>query len=122
MTASTTSWGFPFRVGADGRTASDVERQVRDLIELVIFTEQGERINRPDFGSGARQLLFGAASPEVAAAVELLIQGALQRWLGDVMRVERLAVTAQDATLRIDIAWRLLATDEQQFVSLVREG
>lgn len=117
-----TVWGFPFRIGPDGRTAGDAERQVRDLIELVLFTEAGERINRPDFGSGARQLLFGAASPEVAAAVELLIQGALQRWLGDLLQVERLAVAAADATLRIDIAWRLLATDERQSTSLVREA
>jgi phage baseplate assembly protein W len=118
-----THWGFPFRIGPDGRTAGgDAERRVRDLIELVLFTQAGERINRPDFGSGARQLLFGAASPEVAAAVELLIQGALQRWLGDVLQVERLAVAAQDAVLRIDIAWRLLATDERQSTTLVQGG
>ena len=116
-------WGFPFRIGADGRIAGgDAERQIRALIELVLFTDAGERINRPDFGSGARQLLFGAASPEVAAAVELLIQGALQRWLGDVLQVERLAVAADEATLRIDIAWRLLASDERQSATLVQGG
>lgn len=118
-----TQFGFPYRIGADGRTAgAQTEQHVRELIELVLFTDAGERINRPEFGSGARQLVFGAASPEIATAVEFLVQGALQRWLGDVMQVERLAVAAQDSTLRIDVVWRLLATDERQSTSLVREA
>lgn len=116
-------FGFPYRVGGDGRTArADPDAHVREMVELVLFTDAGERINRPEFGSGARQLVFGAASPEIATAVEFLIKGALQRWLGDVLQVEALDVAADDSTLRIDIAYRLLASDERRSVSLVREA
>jgi phage baseplate assembly protein W len=114
---------FPYRIGGDGRTGgSDLDHHVRDLVELVLFTAPGERINRPEFGAGARQLLFAGASPEIGTAVEFMVKGALQRWLGDVLQVETLDVAAEDSTLRVDIAYRVLATDEQRTTSLVREA
>jgi phage baseplate assembly protein W len=116
-------FAFPYAVGGDGRTmAADPDAHVRQMVELVLFTSAGERVNRPDFGSGARQLLFAGSSPEIATAVEFLVKGALQRWLGDVLQVESLGVAADDATLRIDIAYRLLATDERRSTTLVREA
>src|SRR3954451_10439894 len=114
-----TQFGFPYRVGGDGRTiGADTDAHVTDMVELVLFTTVGERVNRPDFGSGARQLVFAGSSPEIATAVEFLVKGALQRWLGDVLQVEDLAVEADDSTLRIDIVYRLRATDERRTVSL----
>jgi phage baseplate assembly protein W len=115
-------FGFPFRIGGDGRTqGADAERHVRELIELVLFTDRGERLNRPDFGSDTRQLVFAGASPEIATAVEFLVQGALQRWLGDVLQVERLGVVTGDGRLAIDVVYRLVATDETGSVSVERE-
>ena len=52
----------------------------------------GERVNRPDFGSGLLQLVFAPNSPELAAALQFTVQAALQRWLGDVIEVQRLEV------------------------------
>ena len=119
----TVHFDVPYRIGADGNTGgADPDRHVVGLVELVLFTDAGERINRPDFGAGTRQLVFAGSSPEIAAAVEFLVKGALQRWLGDLLQVERLEVAAEDSTLRIDIAYRLLATDERRSVSLVREA
>jgi phage baseplate assembly protein W len=117
-----TEFDFPYRIGGDGRTGSaDADRHVREMVELVLFTSPGERVNRPDFGAGARQLVFAGASPEIATAVEFVVKGALQRWLGDVLQVERLDVAVEESTLRIDIAYRLLATDERHSTTLVRE-
>lgn len=49
---------YPFRFDGGGRTATaDDDRHIRDLIEGVLFTNPGERVNRPDFGSGLGQLL-----------------------------------------------------------------
>ena len=79
---------FPFHVDGsapDGRRPSDDEH-VRDLIEQVLFTRPGERVNRPGFGSGLQQLVFAPNSPELAAAVQFLVQGALQQYLADVIR------------------------------------
>jgi phage baseplate assembly protein W len=85
---------FPFQLDARGRTATvDDEKHVRDLIELVLFTSTGERVERPDFGSDLQQLIFGPATPELAATIQSLVQGALQRWLGDRLRVDSVDVT-----------------------------
>ncbi len=117
-----TQFGFPYRIGGDGRTqGADLERHVRDLIELVLFTDRSERLNRPEFGADTRQLVFAGASPEIATAVEFLVQGALQRWLGDVLQVEGLDVVAGDGRLSIDVAYRLLASAEAGRVTIERE-
>ena len=60
--------------------------------------------------------------PEIATAVEFMVKGALQRWLGDVLQVETLEVAAEESTLRVDITYRVLATDERRTTSLVREA
>ena len=97
---------FPLHFDSRGRTASaDPDDHVRDMIEQLIFTNPGERVNRPDFGSGLLQLVFAPNSPELAATVQFTLQAALQRWLGDVIEARELEVTAVDSTLRIDISY-----------------
>ncbi len=75
---------YPFHFDGRGRTGQSSEDEyIRELIEQVLLTAPGERVMRPDFGSGVRELLFGAASPEVATATQYLVQSSLQRWLAD---------------------------------------
>jgi phage baseplate assembly protein W len=93
---------------------------VRDMLELVLFTAPGERVNRPDFGCGIATLLFAGNSPELALSVELTVQAAVQRWLGDVLAVEALGVSADDATLTIDLSYRLRRTGESRNTQLTR--
>ena len=84
--------GLPLRVTGRGRTALvDDESYVRGLVEQVLFTRPGERVNRPDFGSGVDQLVFAPADDELAQATKALVHGALQRFLGDLLRVEDVA-------------------------------
>ena len=78
--------------GARRKRADD--DHIRDLIEQVLFTAPGERVNRPTFGSGLMQLVFAPNSDELATATQFLVQGALQQWLGDVVQVEAVAVSA----------------------------
>ena len=58
------------------------------MIEQVLFTMPGERVNRPDFGSGVMQLVFAPASDEMATAAEFLVRGNLQQWLGGFLESE----------------------------------
>jgi phage baseplate assembly protein W len=106
---------FPLHVDSRRRTAQTTDADhVRDLIEQLIFTRPGERVNRPGFGSGLQQLVFAPNSPELAAAVQFLVQGALQQYLADVIDVDRVQVDAVDASLQVEITYVLRRTGEVQ--------
>ena len=112
---------FPLHFDARGRTASAaLEDHVRNLIEQLVFTGHGERVNRPDFGSGALQLVFAPNSPELAATVQFTLQAALQTWLGDVLDVSELTVSADDARLTIDLGYVIKSSDQTRTARLVR--
>lgn len=112
--------GFPYRLDSRRRTADPgLSDHVRDMIEQLIFTSPGERVNRPDFGSGLLQLVFAPSSPELVATVQLTLQAALQRWLGDVIEVRALDVRAEDATLTVDLTY-LVRTLGQEYSTSFR--
>lgn len=104
---------FPFRFDNQGRTASaDDPAHVRQMIEQVLFTNPGERVNRPDFGSGLLQLVFAPNSDTLAAALQANVHGALQRWLGDVIEVQNLEVDNRDSKLTVTLVYSLHRTGE----------
>lgn len=108
----------PLRIDARGRTAeATVDEHVRFLVEAVLFTAPGERVGRPEFGSGLRHLVFGASSEQMAAAVEALVHGALQRWLGDVINVESVQATSDEATMTVVVAYSRLSDGERTIAS-----
>lgn len=110
-----TNLDFPFHFNALGRTATaGTEKHIRNLIEQLLFTNPGERVNRPDFGSGLQQLIFAPNSPELATALQFTMKAALQRWLGDVVEVQALEVESRDATLRIVVQYGIRLTGEQR--------
>lgn len=85
---------------------------VRDMIEQFLFTNHGERVNRPDFGSGLLQMIFAPNSQELASTLQFTIQAGLQRWLGDVLEVLNLDVSSEDSSLRVFIQYRLRQSGE----------
>ena len=106
---------FPFHFDGRGRTAeTDDDDHIRDMIEEFLFTNSGERVNRPDFGSGLLRLVFAPNSPELAATVQLTIQAGLQRWLGDVILVQKVEVTSEDATLNVIVQYVVNRTNQAQ--------
>ena len=93
---------YPYEIDGRGRTAAATsDDHIRHLIEQVLFTNPGERVNRPDFGAGVMQFLFAPGNDEMAAATEFLIRGELQQWLGDLIQVE--AVQVRAATIESDV-------------------
>jgi phage baseplate assembly protein W len=112
---------FPFHLDSRGRTATtDGDDHIRDMIEQLLFTNPGERVNRPDFGSGLQQLVFSPNSPELAAAVKFTLQAALQRWLGDLIELQALEITGEDSTLSILIQYVVRRSDQQQIVQFTQ--
>ena len=120
---SSVHFGFPYRIGPDGRTASaTTDEHVRQLIEQILFTAQGERVNRPDFGAGVRQLIFAENAPEVATAMQHLVQSSLQRWMGELIEVRAVDVRAADSTLIVVVRFRAIDSGDERVVRLVREA
>jgi hypothetical protein len=112
---------YPFHFDSRGQTAPASDNDhIRQMIEQLIFTNPGERVNRPDFGSGLLQLIFAPNSPELAATVQFTLQAALQRWLGDVIDVQNLEVRAIDSALTVDLTYVVRLTNQQQTVTLTR--
>jgi phage baseplate assembly protein W len=112
---------FPFHFDGRHRTATtDDDDHVRDMIEQFIFTNAGERVNRPDFGSGVLQLVHAPNSPELATALQFTMQAGLNRWLGDVIEVRSLEATAEDSQLRVQISYVIRRTNDSRTVELVR--
>jgi phage baseplate assembly protein W len=113
---------YPYHFDGRHRTAeAGGDAHVRQLIEQVLFTQPGERVNRPDFGSGVLQLVFAAASPAVATTAEFLIRGSLQQFLTDRIAVSAVSVAAVEATLTITIDYVVLATGEPATATFERE-
>jgi Bacteriophage baseplate protein W len=112
---------FPFRFDTRGRTATtDEDDHVRDMIEQFLFTNLGERVNRPDFGAGLLQLVFAPNSPELATAVEFTVKAGLQRWLSDVVELHALQVTSEDAALRVVVQYIVKGTAEKRTATFTR--
>jgi uncharacterized protein len=111
----------PYQFDTLGRTADVADAAyVRGLIEQVLFTAPGERVNRPDFGTGVMQMVFAPNSEELAGATQFLIQSGLQQWLGDLITIDEADVTPDDAALRITIRYTLRATGESRRETFTR--
>lgn len=106
---------FPFSFDTTGRTAqAAVADHVYDMIELILFTSPGERVNLPTFGSGTSQLIFAPNSDVLAAAQQQAIQAGLQQWLSDLIRVNSVTVVAEESTLQVTVVYTLVANQQQQ--------
>jgi uncharacterized protein len=106
---------YPYHFDGRSRTATAAEdNHVRDMIEQVLFTQPGERVNRPEFGSGLLQLVFEPLADELAATVQFMVQGALQQWLGELIATDEVRVETEGSTLRVVVSYSLRRTGEQR--------
>ena len=106
---------FPYQIDGRGRTAaSTTEDHIHQMIEQVLFTNPGERVNRPDFGAGVMQFLFAPGDDEMAAAAEFLIRGELQQWLGDLIQVEAVQVHGGSTESNVQIIIQYVRQRDQQ--------
>lgn len=117
-----TNVNFPYQFDGRGRTLDPLQDYVRQLVEQVLFTSPGERVNLPDFGSGLLQLPFAPNSMEMAAATQFSVQAALQKWLSSYIKVQSVVASVQDAVLTVTVAYSLLNTDVTQVQTFVYGG
>jgi uncharacterized protein len=112
---------YPYHFDNGGRTASRAssDDHIRNMIEQILFTDPGERVNLPDFGCGVRRLIFLPNKDVQAAAAQFLIQGALQQQMGDSIEVEAVDVQADDASLNILVQYTVKRTQQRKIDKFV---
>jgi len=114
---------FPYHLGENGDTASSTpDDHIRDLIEQVLFTAPGERVNRPTFGSGLMQLVFAPKGDVLAAATQATLQGALQQWLGELIQVKHVEVSGEDSMVRVKVQYIVRRSGQPQSANFEREA
>jgi len=97
---------------------TDYAAHVEQLMKQVLFTNPGERINRPDFGCGIRRMVFAPNSQESASLAQVTIVQALERWLGSVIKVEEVKVKAVEEILEIRISYLLKIRREKRYLDV----
>jgi phage baseplate assembly protein W len=113
---------FPFQIDGRGRVAAtDDNDHIRDMIEQLLFTNPGERVNRPDFGSGLLQVVFQPNSTALAAALQFTLKGALQQALGDLVQLQDLAVDNTDGTLTVTVQYLVRGSPGTQTAQFSQE-
>jgi uncharacterized protein len=111
---------FPYQLDGRGRTQEALPQDYfGQLIEQVLFTSPGERVNMPDFGSGLLQLAFAPNSVEMAAATQFTVQAALQKWLGALVTIQSVVASAQESVLTVTVTYTPLNTDVTQVQTFV---
>ena len=111
---------FPYRFGGRGRTQqASLSDYIKQLIEQVLFTSPGERVNLPDFGSGLLQLAFAPNSVEMAAATQFTVQAALQKWLANYVKIKSVVASAQEAVLTVTVTYTPLSTEVTEVQTFV---
>ncbi|HVZ41618.1 MAG: GPW/gp25 family protein [Bacteroidetes bacterium] len=113
---------YPFRLDNHGLTAlTTTNDHIRDMIEQVLFTAPGERVNRPTFGCGLMRLIFAPNSDELIATTQFLVQGSLEQWLGHLIKVESVNVAGDDSTINITVQYQVLRDGQSQVAQFSRE-
>ena len=121
MSANSKNITYPYQVDRRGRTSTaEREDHIRQLVEQVLFTSPGERVNRPEFGSGLRQLVFAPNSDLLAQTSEVTTQAALQQWLGDRITVSEVDVEREEATIKVTVRYLINETQEEVVESFER--
>jgi phage baseplate assembly protein W len=106
-------WGFPIQPDNTGDIALVVyEEDIRQAIQLILGTAQGERVMRPDFGAGLRTLVFEPINTTTMALVRHRVEEALITWEP---RIDNITVEVKAdpplGRLMIDIRYRVRATN-----------
>jgi|SRR5579864_9130284 len=119
---------FPVHPDGAGEVAMvEAGEDIREAILIILQTDPGERVMRPDFGAGLRRFLFEPITSATMAMVQHRVEQALIEWEPRI-DVDQVTVTAPDAALgRLDIEVRYRVRSTNTFYNLVypfyvREG
>ncbi|WP_299009787.1 GPW/gp25 family protein [uncultured Shewanella sp.] len=112
---------FPFQINQYGHIQeADDDKHLRDMMEQILFTIPGERVNRPEFGCGVQLLVFGSIQAEMLSVKQSMIQIELQKYLGHLMQLQVVNITAHETQLDIFIRYLPFVGDQAKEVVFTR--
>lgn len=113
-------FAFPLAIGAGSRRAESptYPAHVAQMIRQLLLTSPGERVNRPTFGCGLRQMVFASPAGGVSASVEMLVRQSLTTWLAEHVAVRTVAVDFADGTLDVRVDYELIETRTPEWVAV----
>lgn len=110
---------YPFTISGNGRISLATQTDhLRQLIEEVLLTMSGERVNRPDLGSGLMQMVFAPNNHALTTTFEFLVQGALQAYLGNLVRFSGLTINNTDTTFSVSVQYTVPPAQQQQTLQI----
>src|SRR4051812_28225777 len=107
-------WAFPPRLEADGTFAEAIyEADVREAIRIILGTERGERVMRPEFGAGLNTFAFEPLNSTTIAKVTARVRESLIDWEPriDLTGVTAAAQRGVPNVLLIEMTYRVRATN-----------
>jgi phage baseplate assembly protein W len=74
-------WSFPPHVDTDGSVGlSEYEVDVQQAILIILGTNPGERVMRPDFGAGLNHFVFEPVTTATMNALAIRVNESLVNW------------------------------------------
>jgi phage baseplate assembly protein W len=130
MSVGRRDYAYPLRIDGGSQQAAQAPyaAHVEQMIEQILLTAPGERVDLPQFGCGLRQLVFAPMTDSLDASLKLQVTQALGRWLAGVIQVSNIAVaTSSDnaalepGTVQVTVSYTLVdtQTSEQTTVTLL---
>jgi hypothetical protein len=102
---------FPPFLGPDtGLATLDQVNSVRAMLEQILFTEPGERVNRPTFGVGVGGAVFEPNSPFLETRIRIALEENVYDHLGLRVRIAHVGVDRDEAELHIRIRFEIVGT------------
>jgi phage baseplate assembly protein W len=113
---------FPFRIDQNGRSSTTNEEQhIKNLIEQILFTSPGERVNRPNFGCGLKQIIFEPNSDILTVSIDTMIQSSLNSFLDHLIIVESVNVKNENSILEVTVKYTI-RKNQRIMVETFRRG
>ena len=112
-------YAYPLRIDGGSQQAAQAAyaAHVEEMIEQILLTAPGERVDLPQFGCGLRQLVFSPLRDSLDTALKLQVSQALGRWLAGVIEVSTVEVETSDGdaslgdgTVQVTVTYTLVDT------------
>lgn len=106
---NTSHLSFPFRIGANGRTAcaETVEQHVQEELIQLLLTDPGERAFLVEFGGGVEKMVFENNDPAAAGLAKAVITRAITQWLGHRIELTDLKLISEMETVILEVSYRI---------------